>query len=110
MTASFTTGYVSSLGIGMAAGRFGWSNTYAVFGLGIPVVGMLSYLAHDATETAFLGDSATARIIQVFPYLGAFYSGSILAITFMGGSFQLYPLTLPICLDKNTPAPCMENC
>ena len=45
VTASFTTGYVSSLGIGMAAGRFGWSalseylgrqNTYSIFGCRYP--------------------------------------------------------------------------
>jgi hypothetical protein len=43
VTPSFSTGYVSALGIGMALGRFGWSaisdvigrrNAYAVFGLG----------------------------------------------------------------------------
>jgi len=92
VTASFTTGYVSSLGIGMAAGRFGWSalsdslgrkNTYAIFGLGIPVVGFAPYLAHAAAETASND--------VVLPYLSAFYSGSILAITFYGGLFSALP-------------------
>ena len=96
VTASFTTGYVSALGIGMAAGRFGWSalsdslgrkNTYAIFGLGIPVVGFAPYLAHAATDMALVGESSDA----IFPYLGAFYSGSILAITFYGGLFSALP-------------------
>ena len=72
VTVSFTTRCVSSLGIGMAADRFGWSahsdylgrkKTYAVLGLGILVVSMSSYLAHAAAETPFLGDSATASSI-----------------------------------------------
>lgn len=97
VTASFTTGYVSSLGIGMAAGRFGWSalsdslgrkNTYAIFGLGIPVVGFAPYLAHAATEMALI---SSGHSDVVLPYLGAFYSGSILAITFYGGLFSALP-------------------
>lgn len=57
VTTSFATGYVSTLGIGMAAGRFGWStlsdavgrqNTYAIFGLGIPIVGLAPYLTYAA--------------------------------------------------------------
>lgn len=109
VTASFTTGYVSSLGIGMAAGRFGWSalsdylgrkNTYVIFGLGIPVVGLVPYLAHAAAEAALLagtGDSGIATatsssdVVPVLPYLGAFYSGSILAITFYSGVFSALP-------------------
>lgn len=93
VTASFTTGYVSSLGIGMAAGRFGWSalsdslgrqNTYAIFGLGIPIVGLAPYLTHAAASSG--GDCE-----MIMPYLGAFYSGSILAITFYGGLFSALP-------------------
>lgn len=96
VTASFTTGYVSALGIGMAAGRFGWSalsdslgrkNTYAIFGLGIPVVGLAPYLAHAAADMALVGESNDA----ILPYLGVFYSGSILAITFYGGLFSALP-------------------
>mmetsp|Transcript_23509 Transcript_23509/g.50019 ORF Transcript_23509/g.50019 Transcript_23509/m.50019 type:complete len:272 (-) Transcript_23509:904-1719(-) len=106
VTASFTTGYVSSLGIGMAAGRFGWSalsdylgrqNTYAIFGLGIPVVGFAPYLAHAAAETAspvggvLVSSAAAFGGGAVVPYLGAFYSGSVLAITFYGGIFSALP-------------------
>jgi len=78
----------------MAAGRFGWSalsdylgrkNTYAIFGLGIPVVGLAPYLAHAAAETASTSNDV------VLPYLGAFYSGSVLAITFYGGLFSALP-------------------
>lgn len=91
VTPSFSTGYVSALGIGMALGRFGWSaisdvlgrqNTYAVFGLGIPIVGMAPYLCHMASEVG--GE-------LVSPYLMTFYGGSVLALTFYGGIFSVLP-------------------
>ena len=89
VTASFATGYVSSLGIGMAVGRFGWSalsdrlgrqNTYALFGLGMPIVGLAPALCHTASA-----DTASPAL------LGAFYGGSVLAITFYGGLFSVLP-------------------
>eukprot|EP00977_Amphora_coffeiformis_P008443 scaffold1912_cov167-Amphora_coffeaeformis.AAC.42 len=57
--ASFATAYVSALGVGMAVGRFEWSalsdfmgrqNTYALFGFGIPVVGLAPWF--DALGTS----------------------------------------------------------
>eukprot|EP00550_Attheya_septentrionalis_P001454 CAMPEP_0198289224 /NCGR_PEP_ID=MMETSP1449-20131203/7489_1 /TAXON_ID=420275 /ORGANISM="Attheya septentrionalis, Strain CCMP2084" /LENGTH=651 /DNA_ID=CAMNT_0043987521 /DNA_START=212 /DNA_END=2167 /DNA_ORIENTATION=+ len=92
VTASFATGYVSALGIGMAAGRFGWSalsdylgrkNTYAVFGLGIPIVGLAPSLCHSASIGGNDG--------IVLPLLMTFYGGSVLAITFYGGIFSVLP-------------------
>jgi len=89
VTASFATGYVSSLGVGMALGRFGWSalsdrlgrqNTYALFGLGIPIVGFAPALCHAAS----VGEASPAL-------LGAFYGGSVLAITFYGGVVFVLP-------------------
>ena len=89
VTAAFATGYVSSLGIGMAVGRFGWSalsdklgrqNTYALFGLGMPIVGLAPALCHAASA-----DTAAPAL------LGAFYGGSVLAITFYGGLFSVLP-------------------
>ena len=86
VTSSFATGYVSTLGIGMAVGRFGWSalsdylgrkNTYALFGLGIPIVGFAPVLTHSAATLASDGSGA-------LPILAAFYGGSVLAITFYG--------------------------
>jgi MFS family permease len=107
VTASFTTGYVSTLGLGMAAGRFGWSflsdyigrqNTYAIFGLGIPILGLSPYLCHSAAA-AHLGaiTPSTLALIPslsdsaVVPYLAAFYGGSVLAITMYGGIFSTLP-------------------
>lgn len=58
---------------------------YAIFGLGIPVVGLAPYQAHAAAETS------SSDVITVLPYIGAFYSGSILAITFYGGVFSALP-------------------
>ncbi|VEU39593.1 unnamed protein product [Pseudo-nitzschia multistriata] len=98
VTASFATGYVSSLGVGMAVGRFGWSalsdslgrkNTYSLFGLGIPLVGLAPHLAHAAAETASVGGMESEQL--VVPYLWAFYGGSVLAITFYGGIFSALP-------------------
>jgi MFS family permease len=106
VTASFATGYVSTLGLGMAAGRFGWSflsdyigrqNTYAIFGLGIPIVGLSPYLSHAAaasvaaTTTTALVDPSASSNHAVLPFLMAFYGGSVLAITFYGGIFSTLP-------------------
>ncbi|KAL9182040.1 hypothetical protein ACHAXT_012383 [Thalassiosira profunda] len=96
VTPAFSTGYVSALGVGMALGRFGWSaisdvlgrrNTYALFGLGVPIVGMAPYLCHTVVDMASGGDGGSS----VWPYLGAFYGGSVLAITFYGGIFSVLP-------------------
>jgi hypothetical protein len=95
VTAPFATAYVSALGIGMAVGRFGWSatsdylgrrNTYALFGLGIPIIGMAPTLAHMA-----MTHSATGGADTVLPLLFAFCGGSVLAITFYGGIFSVLP-------------------
>lgn len=93
ITPAFSTGYVSALGIGMALGRFGWStisdvlgrqNTYALFGLGIPIVGMAPYLCHTVVRVGTEGG-------DIMPYLMTFYGGSVLAITFYGGIFSVLP-------------------
>jgi MFS family permease len=104
ITTSFTTGYVSSLGVGMAIGRLGWStmsdmlgrqNTYAIFGLGIPIMGLAPYLTHAAANisigesTALLTGNTTTNSITTL--LMAFYGGSVLAITFYGGIFSTLP-------------------
>jgi hypothetical protein len=94
VTASFATVYVSALGIGMAVGRFGWSalsdtlgrrNTYAVFGLGIPIVGMAPALAHAAVA----GNDVVGT--SILPLLSTFCGGSVLAITSYGGIFSVLP-------------------
>jgi len=93
VTTSFATGYVSALGIGMAVGRFGWSalsdyigrkNTYALFGVGIPIMGFAPTLCHSAVASSGTGDS-------VLPLVMTFYGGSVLAITFYGGIFSVLP-------------------
>jgi len=101
VTPAFSTGYVSALGIGMALGRFGWSaisdvlgrqNTYAVFGLGIPIVGMAPYLCHSVVDVMSIGDvNGVVGGEVVWPYLVTFYGGSVLAITFYGGIFSVLP-------------------
>ena len=96
ITPAFSTGYVSALGIGMALGRFGWSaisdvlgrqNTYALFGLGIPIVGMAPYLCHTVVDMTTMGGGASGGDMNVWPCLMTFYGGSVLAITFYGGIF-----------------------
>lgn len=88
--AAFATAYVSALGVGMAAGRFGWAaisdylgrrNTYAVFGLGIPILGLSPALTHWAVHAD----------TSLVPMLAAFCGGSALAITFYGGVFSVLP-------------------
>ena len=103
VTPTFSTGYVSALGIGMAVGRFGWSAmsdvlgrqaTFGIFGLGIPIVGLTPYLCHAVVDASSgVGAIAGSGIIggeevavNVWPYLMTFYSGSVLAITFYGGA------------------------
>ncbi len=94
VTPAFSTGYVSALGVGMALGRFGWSalsdvlgrqNTYALFGLGIPIVGLTPYLCHIASGA----ESAGGEVVT-WP-LSVFYSGSVLTLTFYGGVFSVLP-------------------
>ena len=79
----------------MAVGRFGWSalsdyigrqNTYAIFGLGIPIVGFAPILCHTAVETSVNPGGSNA-----LPMLLTFYGGSVLAITFYGGIFSVLP-------------------
>ena len=84
------------LGWHFRLGRFGWSaisdilgrqNTHALFGLGIPIVGMAPCLCHtvvDLTSGAGGGGS-------VMPYLMTFYGGLVLAITSYGGIFSVLP-------------------
>lgn len=93
VTSSFATGYVGTLGIGMTVGRFGWStisdylgrrNTYAVFGLSIPIMAFSPALTHAAAISSQDGSS-------VMPMLAAFYGGSVLAVTFYGGIFSTLP-------------------
>ena len=90
VTSSFATGYVSTLGIGMALGRFGWSslsdylgrkNTYMLFGLGIPIVGLAPALTHS---TAMVGHDSS----DVYTNLSLFYGGSVL-VRDNGGDFRL---------------------
>lgn len=97
VTSSFTTGYVSALGVGMALGRFGWSamsdylgrrNTYALFGLSIPIVGFAPYLSHTAASILSSSPDDTSGVL---PLLYTFYGGSVLAITFYGGIFSVLP-------------------
>ncbi|KAL7551857.1 hypothetical protein ACHAWF_015065 [Thalassiosira exigua] len=99
VTPAFSTGYVGALGIGMALGRFGWSaisdvlgrqNTYAVFGLGIPIIGICPYLCHTVVDVTSGGVSGVGGE-SVWPYLYTFYGGSVLAITFYGGIFSVLP-------------------
>lgn len=96
VNASFATGYVSALGIGMAAGRFGWSalsdylgrqNTYALFGLGIPIVGMSPALAHAAVMAS--SGSYDASLLP--PMVALWCCGSLLAISLYGGLFSTLP-------------------
>jgi hypothetical protein len=98
VTAPFATAYVSALGIGMAVGRFGWSatsdylgrkNTYALFGLGIPIVALAPTLAQTAMYSAQAGAGGGTE--AVLPLLTAFCGGSVLAITFYGGIFSVLP-------------------
>jgi len=95
VSSSFVTGYVSSLGIGMAAGRFGWAaisdklgrrNTYAMFGLGIPIVGLAPSLCHESIEAISRGGESST-----FPMLATFYGASIISISFYGGLFSVLP-------------------
>jgi MFS family permease len=97
VTPAFSTGYVSALGVGMALGRFGWSaisdvlgrqNTYALFGLGIPIVGLTPYLCHAVVDMA--SGAGAGGEIDIWPLM-AFYSGSVLTITFYGGVFSVLP-------------------
>jgi hypothetical protein len=77
----------------MAVGRFGWSslsdhlgrkNTYVLFGLGIPIVGLVPALTNGAVI-------AGQESVDIFFMLSIFYGGSVLAITFYGGLFSALP-------------------
>lgn len=64
----------------------GRRNTYALFGLGVPVVGLAPWLTHAALQAASAGDAVTIPWL-----LGIFGGGSVLAITFYGGIFSVLP-------------------
>jgi MFS family permease len=110
VTPAFATAYVTALGAGMALGRLGWSaasdklgrqTTYAIFGLGIPIVALspaLTRAAVDASTNAaaasMSADAAAAAAttsLVVAPMVAAFCGGSILAVTFYGGVFSVLP-------------------
>jgi MFS family permease len=108
VTPAFATAYVTALGAGMALGRLGWSaasdklgrqTTYAIFGLGIPIVALspaLTRAAVDASHAAAASmsvDAAAAATtsLVVAPMVAAFCGGSVLAVTFYGGVFSVLP-------------------
>jgi hypothetical protein len=97
VTPAFATAYAAALGAGMAGGRLGWSavsdrigrrRTYALFGLGIPVVGMAPALTHLAAAEAAASSAGDANAL---PLVAAFCGGSVLAATFYGGVFSVLP-------------------
>ena len=82
----------------VALGRFGWSaisdvlgrrNTYSLFGLGIPIVGLTPYLCHTVVDMAS-GSVGVGGEVDMWPLI-AFYSGSVLTISFYGGVFSVLP-------------------
>jgi MFS family permease len=110
VTPAFATAYVTALGAGMALGRLGWSaasdklgrqTTYAIFGLGIPIVALspaLTRAAVDASNAAAAtggaldaAAAATTSSLVVAPMVAAFCGGSVLAVTFYGGVFSVLP-------------------
>jgi hypothetical protein len=114
VTSSFAAGYVSSLGLANSAGRAGWAfasdylgskNTYFVFALGIPIVGMIPTAAQlvstggaaAASATAATGvatSAATATATMGSPDLlplYMFYGGTLASISFYGGNFSCLP-------------------
>ena len=83
----------------VALGRFGWSaisdvlgrrNTYSLFGLGIPIVGLTPYLCHTVVDMASGGGVGVGGEVDMWPLI-AFYSGSVLTISFYGGVFSVLP-------------------
>lgn len=83
----------------VALGRFGWSaisdvlgrrNTYSLFGLGIPIVGMTPYLCHTVVDMASGSGVGVGGEVDMWPLI-AFYSGSVLTISFYGGVFSVLP-------------------
>ena len=102
VTPAFATAYVSALGFGMAAGRFGWSaisdslgrrNTYTLFGMvSLPIVALCptftQYALHASAVAAGNVDVASALLT---PMVAVFCGGSVLAITFYGGVLSVLP-------------------
>jgi len=87
-TAAFATSYVSALGFANAGGRLGWAvasdylgskGTYMIYGLGIPLVGSIPYLASEAISSG-----------QEWP-LYAFLGSTLGAVSFYGGLFSCLP-------------------
>ena len=101
VTPAFATAYVSSLGFGMAAGRFGWSalsdkigrrNTYTLFGVvSLPIVALCPKLTLYAMYISSLSSSETVSTALLTPFLALFCGGSVLAITFYGGVLSVLP-------------------
>ena len=81
--------YVATLSAGNASGRLGWSafsdilgrkNTYALFGMGIPIAASIPF--------------ATAQVVadpSLATPLYAFYGGTVMMISFYGGLFSTLP-------------------
>ena len=100
------TADLGAIGLANSSGRFGWAAasdligrraTYALFGAAVPVMAGAPFLAHYAATTATAGASAaSATSVAALP-LYAFCGGSLLAITFYGGTFSV----LPQHLNKN---------
>lgn len=90
VTSAFATTYVAALGGANSLGRLGWAvasdhigrkTSYALFGLGIPVMAGAPYVIHAAVEGASGAELS----------LTGFYAGSVLAISFYGGLFSVLP-------------------
>ncbi len=103
VTPAFATAYLSYIGLANSSGRFGWAAasdalgrraTYALFGAAVPVMAGAPFLAHYAaatsTTTAATAATASAVASTVAP-LYLFCGGSLLAITFYGGTFSVLP-------------------
>lgn len=94
------TADLGAIGLANSSGRFGWAAasdligrraTYALFGAAVPVMAGAPFLAHYAATTATAGASAaSATSVAALP-LYAFCGGSLLAITFYGGTFSVLP-------------------
>ena len=79
-----------------SGGRFGWAAasdylgrraTYALFGLGVPVMAGAPFLAHHAASSAHATAAAAEAVLPLYLFCG----GSLLAITFYGGTFSVLP-------------------
>ena len=96
------TADLGAIGLANSSGRFGWAAasdligrraTYALFGAAVPVMAGAPFLAHYAATSATAGATAataSAASGAALP-LYAFCGGSLLAITFYGGTFSVLP-------------------